>query len=549
MRLSCIPLLNIALTASFGLAQGEKAYDTVVVGAGWAGLTAARALDAAGYNYMVLEARDRVGGRSFTSHEFGDSIPQDMGSYGIASSATNPVWAFLTAETNLNATMLDFTPFVALANGTNVTDEYNLMMKEFWYPFYGDPNDPESYKDSYYFLKYNNSYEENYDDDKLNYFDWDVTVKEIIDEYISYSNITGLNLTLFNVEVEFTFTSDYAGNTTELSMVGTYEYADYDGPSYYAYRRSLNSKRVNVKQGLGNLAIEYANPVMDRVQLNSVVKSINYSLDPVEITYELNGVETVVKAATAIVTVPVGVLKAGDINFIPALKDGAMYDQGPYSNKEYALEKIGPGKILHCALYWENMTEIFWPDTNEFFEFEAPEEYLQGRFTLWVNFYKFNGNKPVIMGTVNGDHVDNMMNMTDEEVAAEAVAKLRSVFGASVPDPTKFIVQNWLKDEFSKSAYSYNIVDGFYPRATLSRPLPGDIEEGNLEDDMRLHFAGEATSEYWYGSIQGAVFEGDRAAGTVISVLKHNTDSLVKFLECLINLIKRLAEQLGSLFG
>ena len=94
-------------------------------------------------------------------------------------------------------------------------------------------------------------------------------------------------------------------------------------------------------------------------------------------------------------------LIAGDIEFIPSLINGAIYDEGEYFKKEYGLKKLGPGKIIHCALYWENMTNIFWPNTHDFFEFAAPDISLQGRFTQWVNFYKFNGNVPVLMGTVN----------------------------------------------------------------------------------------------------------------------------------------------------
>ena len=55
--------------------------------------------------------------------------------------------------------------------------------------------------------------------------------------------------------------------------------------------------------------------------------------------------------------------------------------------------------------------------------------------------------------------------MTDEEIVAEAVAKLRSVFN-NVPDPSDFIVKNWLTDEFSKGSFSYEQVGGFFQGIT-----------------------------------------------------------------------------------
>ncbi|MGH6632161.1 MAG: flavin monoamine oxidase family protein, partial [Sphingopyxis sp.] len=57
--------------------QGSDEYDAIIVGAGFAGLTAARELKQYGYRVLILEARDRIGGRTYTA-EF-NGKPNDLG--------------------------------------------------------------------------------------------------------------------------------------------------------------------------------------------------------------------------------------------------------------------------------------------------------------------------------------------------------------------------------------------------------------------------------------------------------------------------------------
>ena len=69
-------------------AQGAG-LDVAIIGAGGAGLTAARQLAAAGLRVMVLEARDRIGGRAFTDTS-SVGVPWDRGCSWLHSSEVNP---------------------------------------------------------------------------------------------------------------------------------------------------------------------------------------------------------------------------------------------------------------------------------------------------------------------------------------------------------------------------------------------------------------------------------------------------------------------------
>ncbi|HEY6717370.1 MAG TPA: FAD-dependent oxidoreductase, partial [Reyranella sp.] len=87
-------LLMSALALGTALPARAADLDVVIIGAGVAGLAAARTLMAAHKNVLVLEARERIGGRAVTdSTTFG--FPFDHGAQWIEAGKTNPAMAIL----------------------------------------------------------------------------------------------------------------------------------------------------------------------------------------------------------------------------------------------------------------------------------------------------------------------------------------------------------------------------------------------------------------------------------------------------------------------
>jgi len=87
----------------------------------------------------------------------------------------------------------------------------------------------------------------------------------------------------------------------------------------------------------------------------------------------------------------------------------------------------------------------------------------------------------------------------------------------NLPDPIRYKVANWDKDKYAYGAYSYVSV-GTSPQSFL------DYE---ATIDNQVYFAGEASSSFLYGYVQGAYYTGIREADKILATANKSTNNKI----------------------
>jgi monoamine oxidase len=445
--------------------------DVVVVGGGLAGLTAARDLIAAGLSPVVLEARDRVGGRTL-NQEIGDGKVVELGGQWIG--PTQDRVAKLATELGLET-------FPTYDEGKRVffIDDRRLEYKGD-YPTRINPVVLADFGQALMRverLARRVPLEKPWTAPKAK--DWDA---QTFETWVRRNTRTRKARLFFQATVEGVF-------STEMSNLSLLHFL------FYAHSGGSVEKLIGVKDcaqqdrfvgGSQLLAIEMAKALGDSVRLRVPVRRIRHSGSRVAV--EGDGLS--VSAKSVVVAVPPTL--AGRIDYDPPL---------PFL-RDQLHQRVPHGTVIKANVVYD---EPFWRRdglSGQAFDVELP-------FSTVFDNSPPEGSPGVLVGFFEAEQAIEYGQKSPEDRRKTAVDCLVRYFGRKAASSEAYYELDWSAEEWTRGCYGGHMPPGVWTQfgPALREPVG------------RIHWAGTETAIRWCGYMDGAIESGHRAASEVLSTL------------------------------
>jgi monoamine oxidase len=445
--------------------------DVVVVGAGFAGLAAARTLDAAGADVVVLEARDRVGGRTVNA-EIGDGQVVEMGGQWIgptqeriatlAEAVGVETFPTHTAGDNLlrlhgrvrryRGTIPRLNPLALLDVGRGIR-RLNRLSRTI------DPEAPWA-ADRAQEL------------DATSFCAW---IDRSLLTPTAKRMMRGAARGVFGAEAE------------EVSLLHLAFYLRAAGGFELLTDTEGGAQQDRFVGGSQLIAIRVAEELGDRVLLDSPVERIEYS--PAGVAARAAG-ESAVRARRAIVAIPPPLTSA--IEFDPLL---------PAARRQLAQRMPQGWLVKATAIY----SEPFWRADG--LSGAALNE--EGPVEMTFDNSPPDGSPGALVGFVGGRDARAFAGLGKSERREAVLGCFESLFGPRARGAERYLEHDWAAERWSGGGPVCNFATGGWTASgqALREPV-GPI-----------HWAGTETATRWAGYMDGAVGSGERAATEALAAL------------------------------
>lgn len=425
----------------------------LVVGAGMAGLVTARLLHDSGFPVTVVEARDRIGGRTWTDDRLG--APCDLGASWIHHADRNPLSEWCrSAGIDLIYAPLGARRFYE--DGEFV--RLGALMRRCWRGML-----LAGLRVGWSTLHSRLS---------------KATLASVAD--VTETLIGNARLPLRDRQLLAWIVSASEGvQGAPAEMINLKNW-------YPAESNSVNALPVG---GYRRLVTNVADGL--QMQLNTPVEALAHDQHGVT-AHTASGA---MRAEIAVITVPLGILKSGRLRFDPPL----------LADKQQAISRIGFGGDAVLNKLHLRFERQFWPDTLERCIVLPADPRQRGRFTNWINALPVYG-QPILLSFCSGRAAAELdRSASDEQVVAEALVNLARLLNRPVPDPVGYHFTRWLSDPWALGSYSYaSIHSSDADRRLYAEPIAN-----------RIFFAGEATQTEDYGTVNAALLSGEQAASAI----------------------------------
>jgi monoamine oxidase len=445
--------------------------DVVVVGAGLAGLAAARRLVARGVDCVVLEARDRVGGRTL-NHSIGDGKIVEVGGQWVGPTQTRVLE--LMRELGLES-------FPTYNRGEHVIEhEGELRRYTGTIPRISKRLLADFAQAQWRLDRMARKVPPEAPWEAPRAREWD---SQTLWSWMRRNMVTrgGRDALALGVEAV------WAAQPEDISLLHALFYIASAGGLDALWDTEGGAQDARVVGGTQLISIRMAEELGDRVVLEAPVRRIAY--DPDRVTVHADGVE--VHARRAIVAMP------------PTLTCRIAYDPPMPALRDQLTQRVPQGTVIKCMALYERP---FWRERG----LTGQATSTDGPVKLTFDNSPPDGSPGVLLGFLEGNQAREL-GAWDPARRREAVLDcFTRLFGADAAEPLDYVDKSWADEEWTRGCYGcYMPTGAWIAYGPHLRAAVGPV-----------HWAGAETATVWSGYMDGAVRSGDAAADAVLASLE-----------------------------